>query len=409
MSFFRTAANFFTRDGKVKSSDPYLSEFFGMRGGLGRQVDVDRASGLATAQACIAVISQSLASLPLNLYCRSPNGGREKATEHPAFAVLHDMATERLTAFEAREFLVASLLISGNAYARVTRNGKGQVTELHPFEPQSVVVERLESGRLRYKVTNQRGRTDVYLEDEILHLRYRLHNDGVMGLSPLRIARETFNLALAQQDVAGRQAEKGFRPEGVMSFPSKVSAEKQDHVMRSLDEKINSASSTSSILLMSGGAEWKPMAFSARDAEFLESRKLTNLDICRVFGVPPSAVGITDNATYSNINEEARALVVRCLNPMARRIEQTMNSTLLGAASRRVLFIEHDMAGLLRGDLKGRYESYKIGREWGWLSQNEIRGWENMSDIDGGDEYLSPLNMTTSNNRDGKKETDGES
>ncbi|MCI5044689.1 MAG: phage portal protein [Aquisalinus sp.] len=408
MSILKKALGIFTRDQTIKSSDPYLSEFFGMRGGLGRHVDVDRASGLATAQACISVISQSLASLPLNLYRRSPNGGRERASEHPAYAVLHDMATERLTAFEAREFLVASLLITGNAYARITRNGRGQVTELNPIEPQAVVVERLESGRLRYKVTNQRGRTDVYLEDEILHLRYRLHNDGVMGLSPLRIARETFNLALAQQDVAGRQAEKGFRPEGVMSFPAKISTDKRDDVLHSLDQKINSNSATSSILVMSGGAEWKPMAFSARDAEFLESRKLTNLDICRVFGVPPSAVGITDNATYSNINEEARALVVRCLNPMARRIEQTMNSTLLGVESRKTLFIEHDMAGLLRGDLKGRYEAYRIGREWGWLSQNEIRGWENLSDIEGGDEYLSPLNMTTAGERDGNA-TNGES
>jgi HK97 family phage portal protein len=132
---------------------------------------------------------------------------------------------------------------------------------------------------------------------------------------------------------------------------------------------------------------------TARDAEFLESRKLTNLDICRIWGVPPTVAGILDHGTYSNVEAESRALVVRCLAPMAKRVEQAMNIALLPAGSRKTLFIEHDLAGLMRGDMKARYESYRIGREWGWLSPNEIRGWENLPEIDGGDEYLSPLNM----------------
>lgn len=146
---------------------------------------------------------------------------------------------------------------------------------------------------------------------------------------------------------------------------------------------------------MDGGTEWKSFSFSSKDAEFLDSRKLANLDICRIWGVPPTVVGITDNATYSNSDQESRALVVRCLAPMAKRIEQAMNAALLTAESRKTLFIEHDLAGLLRGDMKARYESYRIGREWGWLNANEIRSWENLEQVEGGDEYLSPLNMTT--------------
>lgn len=118
------------------------------------------------------------------------------------------------------------------------------------------------------------------------------------------------------------------------------------------------------------------------------------MDIARIFNVPPSTVGITDNATYSNVDGESRALVVRCLAPMAKRIEQAMNAALLTTESRKRLFIEHDLAGLMRGDLKARYEAYRVGREWGWLSPNEIRALENMPQIKGGDEYLSPLNMT---------------
>lgn len=377
----------------IKSSDSYLGEFFGMRSGLQGGVDAARASGLSTAHACISIISQSLAAVPLNLYRRTANGGRDRAADHPLYAVLHDMANDTMTAFEAREMLTASLLVAGNAYAVLKWNGRGQVTALTPLDPGTVTVEVLESGRLRYRVADPRRGLTVYLQDDILHLRYRLDRNGVMGLSPLHLARETFNLALTQQDTAGRQAEKTFRPEGALVFPNALPVDKKDAALAKLRDKIEANTSTSGVMVLDGGADWKSFSFSAKDSEFLESRKLSNLEICRVFGVPPTAAGITDNATYSNVDQEARALVVRCLAPMAKRIEQAMNAAMLPPLSRVSLFIEHDLAGLMRGDMQARYAAYQIGRQWGWLSPNEIRGWENLSGIEGGDEYLSPLNM----------------
>lgn len=400
MSLWRRIIGRETRSETVRTSDPYLAEFFGDRGGLGNAVDVNRASGLATAHICLGVVSQSLASVPLNVYRRTANGGREKATDHPLYGVLHDMANGQMTAFEAREFFVVSLLTRGNAFARIVANGRGQVTGLVPLPVDNVTVERLESGRLRYRVSDERGGVRVYLQDEILHLRYRLGRDGIIGLSPVHMARETFNLALTQQETAHKQARNAFRPEGALSFPNELGLSAQDRVVERLERKIESQSSANGVLVLDGGADWKSFSFSARDAEFLENRKLTALDICRVFGVPPSVAGITDNATYSNIGEESRALVMRCLAPMARRIEQAMMAALLGTEARKTLLIEHDLAGLLRGDLKARYEAYRIGREWGWLSANEIRGWENLSGIDGGDEYLVALNMRGSNGGD---------
>ncbi len=177
-------------------------------------------------------------------------------------------------------------------------------------------------------------------------------------------------------------------------FPNAIPGDKKDAALEKLRQKVESNSAVSGVMVLDGGADWKSFSFSSKDAEFLDSRKLNNLDICRIWGVPPTAAGITDNATYSNSDQESRALVVRCLAPMAKRLEQAMNAALLTDTSRQTLFIEHDLAGLLRGDMKARYESYRIGREWGWLSPNEIRGWENMPEIENGDEYLSPLNMT---------------
>lgn len=378
----------------IKSDDPYLGEFFGLRGGTGGYVDPNRASGIPVAQACIGTVTQNLAAMPLNVYRRTTNGGRERATDHPLYTVLHDMANPAMTAFEAREVLLASVMISGNAFARLEWNGRGQVTAMYPLDAGTVSVERLESGRLRYRVSGASGGVRVYLQEEILHLRYRLGRDGVMGLSPIQIARETFNLALTQQETAGKQAGQSFRLEGALVFPNVLSSDQRQKVLDKMEAKVNSDLSTRGVLVLDGGTEFRPMSFSPRDAEFLDSRKLSNLDICRIWGVPPTAAGITDNATYSNSDQESRALVVRCLAPMARRIEQAMNAALLTTESRKTLFVEHDLAGLLRGDMKARYESYRIGREWGWLSPNEIRGWENMPEIDGGEEYLSPLNMT---------------
>lgn len=389
------------------TSDPLFAEFFGYGTGLSGNIDTQRATGLATAHACISIVTQALASVPLPLLRRTENGGRDKAIDHPLYGVLHDMANPTMTAYEARETLAAALLITGNAYARLEWNARGQVYQMTPLDPATVAVERLESGRLRYRVSDPRGGVRIHVQEEILHLRFRLARDGVMGLSPIQLARETFNLALCQQDTAGKQAGKSFRPEGALVFPNPIPGDKKDAALEKLRTKIEANSSTSGVLVLDGGAEWRSFSFSSKDAEFLESRKLTNLDICRVFGVPPTVAGITDNATYSNTDQESRALVVRCLAPMARRIEQAMNAAMLPTESRKRLFIEHDLAGLLRGDLKARYEAYRIGREWGWLSPNEIRGWENLPEIDGGEEYLSPLNMTPLDERKRDNDEDG--
>lgn len=379
-------------ENRVRSDDPFIAEWFGLSGGMGAHVDPHRASGLAVGMACVNVQAHTLAAVPLNLYRRTENGGRDRATDHPLYSVLHDAPNGNMTAFEGRETLIANLLISGNAYALLDWNARGQVAAMYPVDPGRVSVERLESGRLRYRVAERSG-VKIYTQDEMLHLRYRLDRNGIMGLSPIQMARETLNLALTQQDVAAGLASKGNRPSGALIFPQVLNIPQKDAVLASLANKVNANSATSNVMVLDGGVDWKSFSMTAKDAEFLESRKLTNLDICRIWGVPPTVVGILDHGTYSNVEMESRALVVRCLAPMARRIEQAMNVALLPAGSRKSLFVEHDLAGLLRGDMKARYESYRIGREWGWLSPNEIRGWENLPEIEGGDEYLSPLNM----------------
>jgi HK97 family phage portal protein len=185
--------------------------------------------------------------------------------------------------------------------------GRGQVTAIVPLDPGKVAVERTESGRLRYRVSGDRGGVQIYLQEEILHLRFRLARDGIMGLSPVQLARETFNLALTQQDTAGKQASKSFLPEGALVFPNVIAGDQRQKVIDKLEAKVNSDLATRGVLVLDGGTDWKSFSFSSKDAEFLDSRKLTNLDICRIWAVPPTVAGITDNATYSNVDQEARA------------------------------------------------------------------------------------------------------
>lgn len=358
----------------------------------GTPVSPERASGHAVAHRCISVIAETLSSVPLSVYRKTEDGGREKAADAPLHSVLHDQMSPTLTAFEGREWLIASILTAGNGFAKIERNGRGQVVALHPLVAGSVTVEKLASGRLRYRVLRPDGGTDTLLQDECLHLRYRT-KDGIIGQSPIAIAAAAFGLALAQQDQAGAAAENSFRPSGILSFPDKLGTNGKEDILAKFRARFIGQLKANDPVVLDGGATWSNISFNSKDSEFLESRKLSNLDICRVFGVPPSVAGILDNATYSNIGEESRALVQRCLMPMARRIEMAMMIQLLSPEARKTLYLEHDLNGLLRGTLAERYSAFRVGREGGWLSVNEIRAMENMSKIDGGDEFIQPLNM----------------
>lgn len=375
---------------RIATSDPYLGEFLGAR--WTARADIEKASGLAVAHRAVQTIAENLAAMPLKVYLEAENDDRQAAKDHPLYGVLQDNFNERLTAFEGREMLNASMLIHGNAYARIERNGRGQVTALHPLMAGSVTVEVLKSGRLRYKHALPDGSTETLLQHEVLHLRYRTA-DGVLGMSPIQIAASTFGLAIAQQDQAGAAAENSFRPAGALVFPDKLAATGKDNVIAKFKERFVGAMKANEVMVLDGGAKFETFSFNSKDSEFLESRKLSNLDIARVFGLPPSIVGITDNSTYSNAEAESRALVMRCLAPMARRIEQALNSALLSPEARKSFLIEHDMSSLLRGDLVTRYNAYRVGREGGWLTVNQIRKFENMSNVGTeGDSLVQPLN-----------------
>jgi HK97 family phage portal protein len=370
----------------MRTSDPALAEFFAGRG-LGSTVTAEAVlSNLSTAAACVRLLSELLASSSLHVFRRGADGARSRADDLPLSDILASVTNAGQSAYEFRETAVRDLLLTGNAYARIERGTDGQVVALFRIDPLQVAPERLDSGRMRYRMGGA-----ILLQEDVLHIRGP-SRDGITGLSPLAISRGMFGLALTQTETAAKVAEQAVRASGVLTYPGRLSPVSRQEIKGGLDTYAASRGNAGSVMVLDGGAEFKPFGLSAADMEFLASRRLTNEDVCRVFGVPPTCAGITDKATYSNTEQEARALVQNALGPLAARVEAAMNRCLLSAEERRGLYIEHDLAALLRGDVQARFEAYRIGRVSGVFSVNDIRRRENESPIAGGNDHHMPVN-----------------
>lgn len=371
-----------TRTANVRTTDRYLADFFGQRGmGAGAVNPESVLSNLAVAARCVALRSELLASVPLHVFRRTPDGGRTRADDLPLYGVLHDVANANQSAFEFRELMLRSLDLSGNAFARIEWNARGQVVALHPLVPGAVTIERLPTGRLRFKYSPTSGSTEILLQDEVLHVRGP-SRDGLVGLSPIQIARET----------AGALFGNSLRPSGIFTFQQELKDAPRARLRAELDRKYVGAQNTGRVLILDGGAKFERLSLTSEDAEFLDARKMSNEDVARIFGLPPTTVGITDKATYSNTEQEARALVQNALGPLAARLEAAMQRCLFTDAGRRTLYVEHDLSGILRGDVQARFEAYRIGREIGVYSPNDIRRRENEPPIASGDAYHQPAN-----------------
>jgi len=375
------------------SKDPYVAELFGLRDSVsGQMVTPERATGVAAVHACVQLISETVASLPLFPFRRSGDDGREVNRHHPLYRVLHEQANQVQTSMEFREQFVASCLLTGNGYALKVIDSRGAVTQLIPLHPEHVQPEKLINGRVRYKVTEPGKGTIPYTQDEILHLRYR-SRDGYTGLSPITIARETIGIALSQQQYEGAFYKNGAQLRGVLTHPQELSPPQAEIIRDSFNRKFMGAENAHRIAVLEEGMQFQAIAISQKDAEFVESRMLNLEDIARIFRIPPPAIGILRDATYSNITEQQRSLVMHTLRPWLVRIEQAMNACLLTPDGRRTHFVEHNADALMRGNAEERFKAYRVGREWGWLSVNEIRKRENMGGIGPeGDTYREPLN-----------------
>lgn len=356
----------------------------------GTRVTPDKAEQIAAVFACVRVLSETLASLPLVLYRRLPSGGKERATEHPLYDVLHNQPNTWQTSFEWREMMQGHLALRGNAYSIIQPGIRGNASNLVPIHPDRVKVERLITGTLRYDVKDANGKSEYYLQDEMLHLK-AFSADGITGRSPIAICKPTVGLTQAADDFGASFFGNDSRPGGVLRHPEKMAEGGAQELRDSWERLHRGRGNRHRIAVLEEGLDWKQIGVNPEEAQFLETRKLQINEIARIFRVPPHMIADLERATFSNIEQMSLEFIAFTMLPWLQRWEQVILRDLI--TEPEVYFAEFLVDGLLRGDTLARYQAHAIGRTWGWLSANDVRGIENMNPIEGGDIYLSPSNM----------------
>ncbi len=386
------------------SLDPKLEEFIrGVDiddGTVASGVSVDEFSAMQTSAvyACVRVLAETIASLPLSLF-RKEKGNKSKAEEHPLHEVLHDMPNNEMTSFTFREVMMTSLLLYGNAYARIIRDRSGHVKELWYLSPENMTVERdIATKKIKYTYSDEdQGKTYVYKPEQIFHI-LGLGYDGIKGLSPIEQAREAVGLALATEEYGARFFGNGARPGGVLEHPGIL---KDPEKLRESWNKVYQGSKNSNkIAVLEEGLKYHEIGMSPEQSQFLQTRQYQLTEICRIFRVPPHLVGDLSRSTFSNIEHQSIDFVTHTIRPWLVRWEQAIYKSLLNDKERRLYYPYFNVDGLLRGDFTTRMQGYATGRQNGWLSINDIRELEDMNPIPadkGGDDYLVNGNMLPAN------------
>jgi len=364
----------------VSGGDAYWANFSAQQSG---PVNAATAQGVSAVYACVGAISETVASLPLILFKRTGDD-RERATDHPLYKVLHDQANDQQTALEFREWMMAAVLLRGNAFAKIVRGYDGQVRELLPMSPDRVTVLRVGTG-LGYEYTDHAGRVERLLGSEVLHLRHRLGDDGVLGVSPISAAKSVIQLAISERDHGVNTFANATRLGGILKIPGKLNNEQKLSLATSWNTQHGGANAGKTAILESG-VEFQPISMTLEDAEWIAARQFSVEETCRLFRVPPTIVGDLRHGNFSNSVELARQFVTLTLRRHLVAWEQSISKQLLTDAGRRIYFAEHQVEGLLRGDSTNRADFYAKGIAAGWMLPSEARRMENLKTIEGIDD-----------------------
>jgi HK97 family phage portal protein len=356
---------------------------------------------------CVRILSEAVASLPLQFYRYTDDGGKEKAVEHPLYFLLHDEPNPEMTSFIFRETLMTHLLLWGNAYSQIIRNGKGEVVALYPLMPDRMKVDRDEHGRLYYeytvydsddvdgrKGTNKVGRAVRLQPHDVLHIP-GLGFDGLVGYSPIAMAKNAIGLAIATEEYGSKFFANGAAPSGVLEHPGTI--KDPSKVRESWQATFGGSGNANKIAVLEEGMKYTPISISPEQAQFLETRKFQIDEIARIFRVPPHMIGDLEKSSFNNIEQQSLEFVKYTLDPWVSRWEQAMVRALLTPDEKKKYFFKFNVDGLLRGDYQSRMNGYATARQNGWMSANDIRELENLDRIpaeQGGDLYLINGNMT---------------
>ena len=399
MGFF--SGLFRSRDAPKNRTSGSAYSFFMGGSTSGKRVNERTSMQMTAVYSCVRILSEAVAGLPLHLYQYTDNGSKEKAVEHPLYFLLHDEPNPEMTSLVFRETLMTHLLLWGNAYAQIIRNGKGEIMALYPLMPDRMTVDRDEKGRLYYEymvssddVPTIKGSTIKLPPSEVLHIP-GLGFDGLVGYSPIAMAKNAIGMAIACEEYGAKFFANGAQPSGVLEHPGTI--KDPSRVRESWTQTFGGSQNANKVAVLEEGMKYTPISISPEQAQFLETRKFQINEIARIFRVPPHMVGDLEKSSFSNIEQQSLEFVKYTLDPWVSRWEQSIVRSLLTTEEKKQYFVKFNVDGLLRGDYQSRMNGYAIGRQNGWMSANDIRELENLDRIPeelGGDLYLINGNMT---------------
>lgn len=381
----------------------------------GKNVTEQTAMQISTVYACVRVIAETIASLPMNVYEVDGNGVRKVARDHELQYLLHDAPNLEMTSFTWREQMMTQLLIHGNSYSQIVRSGKTDILSIYPLISSSMTVDRTDSGELTYEYQTSDSGTVVLDPSEVLHIP-GLGFDGIMGYSPIALMKTTLGLTLAAEEYGSRFFQNGATPSGVLMHPNRP--KDLEKVRQSWNNAYGGTGNSGKVAILYEGMKFERISMPNNEAQFLETRKFQVEDICRIYRVPPHMVADLSHATFSNIEHSSIDFAVHTIRPWLVRIEQAANRALIPEKDRGKYFVKINLDGLMRGDYKSRQEGYAIARQNGWMSADDIRELEDMNPIgeeNGGKLYLVNGNMipitragqqNETQNMTGKEETE---
>lgn len=384
-----------TRSVDLTAPPRWFTDFLGHQTATGVSVTPDTAMRSTAVFACVRVLSESEASLPLITYERLPAGGKRRAVNHALYQLLHDLPNPEMTAIEFREVLTGHAALRGNGLAEIEFNSAGAVKALWPLRPDKVErLERLSGGKLVY-VYRMPDNTLVGLPAErVFHVKGP-SSDGLWGYSPIRVAMEAVGLALATEEFGARFFGNGARPGVVLEHPGKLSQAAYERLKESYTTEHEGLSNAHRAKILEEGMKIHEIGVAPDEAQFLETRKFQVREIARLYRMQPHMIQDLEQATFSNIEHQGIEFVTHTLRPWLVRWEQAIYRNLMTPMERTNFFAEHLVDGLLRGDIQSRYQAYAIGRQNGWFNADDIRELENMNPLPEGQgqTYLVPLNM----------------
>ena len=364
----------------------------------GKSVTERSAMQMTAVYSCVRILAEAVAGLPLHFYKYNEDGSKSKAIDNNLYHLLHDEPNPEMSSFVFRETLMTHLLLWGNAYAQIIRNGKGEIIALYPLMPNKMTVDRDDKGTLYYlyQRSQEEGKeagTVTLSTRDVLHIP-GLGFDGLVGYSPIAMAKNAIGLAIATEEYGAKFFANGAAPSGVLEHPGTI--KDPARLRENWNSTFGGSANSGKVAVLEEGMKYTPISISPEQAQFLETRKFQINEIARIFRVPPHMVGDLEKSSFSNIEQQSLEFVKYTLDPWIIRWEQSLNRALLSIEEKKTYFFKFNVEGLLRGDYQSRMAGYATARQNGWMSANDIRELENLDKIspeDGGDLYLINGNM----------------